>query len=101
VVIVGIGDVENLSALLNSPADAISPLTGKQVVTLKVTPLVVMAGCVPSWTTGENDVVGNVPAAQNVAASWPSKMVWSGDGVGDAVHTGQTITSTHPANSPL
>ncbi len=101
VVIASIGYFENLSALLNSPADAISPLTGKQLVALKVKSLVMMAGCFPSCTSGENNVIGNIAAAQNVAANWPTKMVWSGFEVGDAIHTGQTITSTHPASSPL
>jgi hypothetical protein len=101
VVIAGIGYFENLSALLNSPADAISPLTGKQLVALKVKSLVVMAGCFPSCSPGENNVIGNVAAAQNVAANWPTKIVWSGFEVGNAVHSGQTVTATHPVNSPV
>src|SRR3954452_13886541 len=36
VVMVGVGYLENLAALLNSPADGISSLTGKQLVTAKV-----------------------------------------------------------------
>ena len=101
VVIAGIGYFENLSALLNSPADAISPLTGKQLVALKVKSLVVMAGCFPSCASGENNVVGNVAAAQNVAANWPTKIIWSGSEVGDAVHSGQTVSAGQPVTSPV
>ena len=40
-------------------------------------------------------------AAQNVAANWPTKIVWSGYEVGANVHTGNTISSIHPAGSPV
>ena len=46
-------------------------------------------------------LVGNPAAAQNVAANWPTKIVWSGYEVGDQVHTGQTISSVHPTTSPV
>jgi hypothetical protein len=100
VVIASIGYFENLQALLQSPGDAISPLSGAQLVTLKVKSLVIMGGCFPSCS-GENNLIGNPAAAQYVAANWPTKMIWSGYEVGDAIHTGQSITGTHPANSPV
>src|SRR5207302_1630093 len=31
----------------------------------------------------------------------PTKVVWSGYEVGDVVHTGQTLSSTHPTTSPV
>jgi hypothetical protein len=100
VVMIGVGYFENLSALLDSPADSISPLTGRQLIAQKVKRLVVMGGGFPS-RSGENNLIGNPAAAQNVASNWPTKLVWSGYEVGDAVHTGQTISSTHPASSPV
>lgn len=100
VVIASIGYLENLQALLQSPADAVSPLTGMQLVALKVKSLVLMGGCFPSCS-GENNLIGNPQAAQYVAANWPTKMVWSGFEVGNAVDTGQTIASVHPATSPV
>jgi Inosine-uridine preferring nucleoside hydrolase/Purple acid Phosphatase, N-terminal domain len=100
VVMIGFGYFENLSALLNSPADSISPLTGRELIAQKVNRLVVMGGGYPS-RSGENNLIGNIAAAQNVANNWPTKLVWSGYEVGDAVHTGQTISGMHPASSPV
>jgi hypothetical protein len=100
VVMVSIGYCENLSALLNSPADSISPLNGRDLVARKVSTLVIMAGGYPS-RNGETNLIGNPAAAQDVSNNWPTKIVWSGYEVGDAVHTGQTISGTHPSTSPV
>jgi len=100
VVMIATGYEENLSTLLNSPPDSISPLTGRDLISQKVRALVIMGGGYPSHG-GENNLVGNPAAAQNVASSWPTKISWSGIEVGDAVHTGQTISSVHPASSPV
>lgn len=100
VVMVETGYEENLSALLNSPADSISPLNGRELIAQKVKSLVIMGGGYPS-RSGENNLIGNPAAAQDVATNWPTKIVWSGYEVGDAVHTGSTISATHPANSPV
>jgi hypothetical protein len=90
----------NLSDLLDSPADAISPLTGRQLIAQKVNVLVVMGGGYPS-RNGENNLQGDIAAAQNVADNWPSRIVWSGYEVGDLIHTGSTISSRHPSTSPV
>ena len=100
VVMASIGYFGNLSALLDSPGDDISPLTGHELVKRKVKALVAMAGAYPS-SLGETNLVGDPPAAQNVASHWPTTIVWSGYEVGDQVHTGQTISSIHPASSPV
>ena len=100
VVMVGTGYMENLAALLNSPADSISPLTGRELVTQKVKSLVVMAGGFPS-RIAENNIAGDPVSAADVAANWPTKLVWSGYEVGDALHTGQTISMVHPTDSPV
>lgn len=100
VVVVSLGYLANLAALLASPADAISPMSGAELVAAKVSRLVVMAGAFPSGG-GENNLVGNPGAAARVAENWPAQIVWDGYEVGDAIHTGQTISGTHPANSPV
>ncbi len=100
VVIVEAGYQENLAALLASPADGISALTGSALVAQKVKTLVVMGGGYPS-RAGDNNFSGNVAAAQTVASTWPTKIVYSGFEIGDIVFTGQTISATHPATSPV
>jgi hypothetical protein len=100
VVIAESGYSENLAALLSSPGDAISPLNGRDLIAQKVKELVILAGGYPS-RSGETNLVGNPAAAQTVAANWPTKIVWSGYEIGDALHTGDTISRIHPANSPI
>jgi phosphodiesterase/alkaline phosphatase D-like protein len=99
-VIVATGYEENLSALLHSSPDAISPLSGRDLVSQKVQTLMIMGGRYPSGS-GENNLAGNPAAAQDVTSNWPTRIVWSGTEVGDAVHTGNTISSTHPSSSPV
>ena len=94
------GYFENLSALLNSPPDTFSPLGGRDLVARKVRMLVAMAGHYPSGIP-ETNLAGNPAAAQNVAANWPTKIVWSGYEVGILVHAGSTISATHPNRSPV
>jgi inosine-uridine preferring nucleoside hydrolase len=100
VVMISTGYLENLANLLKSPADSISPLGGRDLVARKVQRLVVMGGGYPS-RSGETNLTGYASAAQYVADNWPTKLVWSGYEVGDAVTTGQTISSVHPTWSPV
>ena len=100
VVMVGIGYEENLANLLASPPDAISPLSGSALVAKKVKMLVLMGGGYPSRTS-ENNFVGNPTAAESVAANWPTKVVYAGYEVGYGTFTGHTLSTVHPANSPV
>src|SRR4051812_23762873 len=70
VVIASVGFLGNLSALLNSPADATSPLTGRALIAKKVRSLVVMGGGYPH-DGGESNFSGDPASAQDVAAHWP------------------------------
>jgi len=101
VVIAEIGYEENLQALLSSPADSISPLSGSALVAQKVKMLVVTGGQYPSSSPAENNFAGNPGAAAYVAANWPTKVVYSGFEVGEHVHVGGTLDSVQPARSPV
>lgn len=100
VVIASFGFLGNLRDLLDSPGDAISPLSGRELVARKVRRLVVMGGGYPSRSS-ETNLAGDPVAAQRVASEWPTRVVWSGYEVGDAVRTGDTISLTHPTGSPV
>jgi inosine-uridine nucleoside N-ribohydrolase len=100
VVIAESGYSENLAALISSPGDAISPLSGRDLIAKKVKLLMILAGGYPSRSS-ETNLAGNPAAAQAVAANWPTKVVWSGYEIGDALHTGDTISRVHPSNSPV
>jgi inosine-uridine nucleoside N-ribohydrolase len=101
VVIAEIGYEENLQALLSSPGDSISPLSGSALVAEKVKMLVVTGGYYPSSPSAENNFAGNPVAAEDVAANWPTKIVYSGYEVGNNVHVGDTLDSVQPARSPV
>jgi inosine-uridine nucleoside N-ribohydrolase len=89
VVLVEIGFHSNLAALLNTQPDAISPLTGRELVKQKVRLLSVMAGAFQPIETNahycEYNVINDIPAAQKVARDWPGPIVWSGFEIGNAV----------------
>lgn len=86
VVIIQVGFSTNLAALLESPADAISPLTGKELATRKVRLLSVMAGnFAPSDHTKEYNVFIDAPAAKKVFADWPTPIIASGFEIGRAI----------------
>lgn len=89
VVILQTGFFSNLAALLDTPGDSFSPLTGRELVKRKARFLSVMAGAFQSIGTNshycEYNVVNDIPAAQKVARDWPTPIVWSGFEVGLAV----------------
>ena len=93
VVVVQVGFSTNLARLLKSGADAISPLTGSQLVEKKVRLLSIMAGAFEKISNAagqlqdhkEYNVVTDIPAAQLLAHDWPTPIVWSGYEVGLSV----------------
>jgi inosine-uridine nucleoside N-ribohydrolase len=95
VVIVQVGFATNLARLLASPADAASPLTGKELAAKKVKLVSAMFGAYKleggASTVREYNVTEDLPAAKKFAAEWPTPIVFSGFEVGQAV--------TYPAAS--
>jgi len=88
VVLVQTGFFTNFERLLGSQADAVSPLSGRELVAKKVKLLSIMAGAFQTvdWNTRhlEYNVVKDVPAAQAIAKDWPTPVVWSGYEIGVA-----------------
>jgi inosine-uridine nucleoside N-ribohydrolase len=88
VVLVQVGFFSNFAALLDTPGDDSSPLTGRELVKQKVPLLSIMAGSFQ--TIGNNNhyleynVISDIPAAQKLARDWPSPIVWSGFEIGIA-----------------
>ncbi len=89
VTLMQVGFFSNFAALLDSPADAHSPLPGRELVKRKVKQLSVMAGAFQ--TIGANNhyleynVITDIPAAQKLARDWPTPIVWSGFEIGIAL----------------
>jgi len=75
--------------LLDTPADEISSLPGRDLIKLKVRRLSVMAGAFQSINDNnhflEFNVYSDLPAAQKLARDWPTPIVWSGCEIGIAL----------------
>lgn len=99
VTIVSHGFLTSLSNLLQTSADVIDGRTGLQLVTAKVSKLVIMGGHFPSGSDGWN-IVHDITSAQYVVAHWPSTvpMYWTGDEVGTTVIAGSGINALSSSN---
>ena len=87
-VIIPIGPLYNIQALLQSGADSISPLTGKELVSRKVKEFVIMGGQFPEGKD-EWNFNGNMPGVtQYVLANIPVPITYSGFEIGSAIKTG-------------
>ncbi len=71
VVIVSVGFSTNLARLLDSPADAYSPLTGRELVAEKVRSISVMAGNFVGDRFSEYNVNRDIPSARKLFAECP------------------------------
>ena len=95
VTLVQVGFFTNLARLLESPADEISSLTGKELIEKKVERTVIMAGAfqtiIHKTKHLEYNVVKDIPSARKLAADWPGELIWSGFEIG--------IHSTYPWES--
>jgi Inosine-uridine preferring nucleoside hydrolase len=86
VVLVQVGYFSNFAALLDTPGDSASPLSGRELVQQKVKLLSVMAGSFkPERHDREFNVVQDLPASKKLVAGWPTPIVWSGFEIGIAV----------------
>ena len=85
VVVASVGFSTNLARLLETPADGISPLTGRDLVARKVRLLSMMAGCFIDPGNHEYNVVKDIPAAKAVFEGWPTPVVTSPVEVGGGI----------------
>jgi purine nucleosidase len=84
VTIIQVGFSTNLARLLDSPADAASPLPGAPLVARKVRLLSAMAGHFPIGKP-EFNVATDIPSARQVFDQWPTPIVFSGFEIGEAL----------------
>ncbi len=86
VIIITVGMFNDLAALLHSPADEYSPLTGAELVRRKVHCLVSMAAILPEGR--EFNVVSDYRAAETVFSEWCTPIYLSDFHVGVSVRSG-------------
>jgi hypothetical protein len=89
VVIVQVGFSTNLARLLDSQPDALTPLSGEDLVRKKVKLLSLMAGSFQPIEGNahhrEYNVEKDVASCRTLAARWPTPKIWSGYEIGIAL----------------
>jgi len=98
VVIVTVGFLTNLAALLKSPPDQHSNLTGKELVKKKVSHLVSMAGRFPKGR--EYNVYIDTPASIVAFNEWPTSVILSGFEIGKEILTGKRLIASDIPDTP-
>jgi hypothetical protein len=99
VAVCAVGPLTNLKRLLDSGPDAASPLVGRDLVAQKVALLSVMGGKYPSGK--EFNFEMDAPAAAQIAASWPTPILFSGFEIGARILTGRRLHSETPGGNPV
>lgn len=101
ITLVSIGFLTNLAALLESGPDAISPLTGHELVEQKVAELVVMGGRYPAGL--EFNFAFDVASTRTVLAQWPDNVpvTFSGYELGSKIFSGQNLPTLAEEGSPV
>ncbi len=99
VTIITVGFLTNLSNLLKSEPDNISPLSGKELITKKVKQLVSMAGSFPQGK--EFNLFMDSASSKYVYENWPGKVIFTGFEIGAQIHTGLRLIHSGIQNSPV
>lgn len=104
-VICAVGPLTNIGALLKSKPDAISPLSGVQLVAEKCERFVLMAGQFTPDKNGdlpaEWNVKCDIPAAQTVADLTPVPIAWLPFETGLDMITGRPMIAKYGTSSPI
>jgi pyrimidine-specific ribonucleoside hydrolase len=99
VTVVTVGFLTNLSNLLKSNADNISPLPGKELVSKKVRRLVSMAGRFPRGR--EFNIFMDSVSSVYVYSNWPGEIIFTGYEIGSEIHTGLKLIKSDIVKSPV
>lgn len=101
VTIATIGYMTNLADLLDSPADDLSPLEGRELVRRKVACWVCMGGNFPVDTARDNvNFTRDMPSAYKALTEWPGIIHFVGREVGHNIFAGEGLRKT-PEDNPV
>ena len=107
------GSLATACKLLQSKPDAVSPLTGAELIRQKLDSTVVMGGrFFETWqddivlgddftVTWEWNIKADVPAAQTVCRDWPGKLIFASYEIGMNCISMQQYCQKAPANDPV
>jgi len=99
VTIVTVGFLTNLSDLLKSGPDVISPLNGKELAASKVKLLVSMAGGFPGGR--EFNIYIDSTASKHALDNWPGEVIFTGFEIGREIKTGLRLIDSEISGSPV
>ncbi|HMH20135.1 MAG TPA: nucleoside hydrolase [Puia sp.] len=99
VTIISIGFLTNLANLLASAPDNYSGLSGRDLVSKKVTSLVSMAGRFPEGR--EYNIYIDSTASEKVFMHWPTPVFFSGWEVGQQIITGRQLVANENLRGPV
>lgn len=104
-VICAVGPLTNISALLKSQGDDVSPLSGIELVKEKCAKMVLMAGrFIPDGTgsiSAEWNVKCDIDAARNVATLCPVPLAWLPHETGLDMITGRPMKEKYGMSTPI
>jgi hypothetical protein len=102
VTIAAIGGYTNLAGLLASSADAVSKLSGRELIAAKVARLVIMDGLFPNGAPALTNQLIDLPAAHAVVTGdWPTPIAWVDGFSGIKMRVGQSLCTEVGADHPL
>lgn len=99
VVIVTVGFLSNIRDLLQSGADSISALTGKELISKKVKRMVTMGGFFPEGK--EFNIEQDTLASKIVTEEMPVPIIFSGFEIGDKILTGSRVAALNDPQNPV
>ncbi|NBW19053.1 MAG: hypothetical protein EBR82_64865, partial [Caulobacteraceae bacterium] len=90
-VIITTGPLNAMQALMNSTADSVSSMTGMELLAAKCKVMYAVVGIFPTGT--EWNAQQHPASANDVAANWPTPIVWTGIEIGNTVLSGGPLTA--------
>jgi pyrimidine-specific ribonucleoside hydrolase len=99
VTIITVGFLTNLSNLMQSQPDSLSPYNGIELISIKVKRLVSMAGRFPEGR--EFNVYTDSISSEYVFNEWPGEIIFTGYEIGEKIHTGLLLVNSDIRNSPV
>lgn len=101
VAVICTGATTNLRNLLVSPPDAVSPLSGRELVLRKVRLLSIMGGTWPVGPPQDPNFYSDIEASRAVVSEWPTEIMFSGVELGKDVVTGARLSRETPKHNPV
>ncbi len=98
VTIVFIGPLNNMGDLLASGGDAISPMSGVELIRQSVREVICMGGNFRNFSHGEWNIEQDVPAAQRMSEECPVPIIYCGFEAGENVMTGASLEACDESN---